>query len=151
MFDENDKFSYSIDVAASIYKNLKTQKEADTMFYKQLELFFQKIGHSFKSFKGTEIPGFGQIIYKGGDQTITVLTEKNNQSAVYAVVLSTHDSYTMKLFEEGLSNKCLFGLPIFAMQWWEDFNKAYIYFITRDAYLKYDTPQGRFEKELLGF
>ena len=151
MFDENEKFSYSIDVAAMIYKNLKTQKEADEMFYKQLELFFQKIGQSFKSLKGFEIAGFGQIIYKSDEQTITVLTENNNQSAVYAVVLSTHDIYTIKLFKEGLSNKCLFGLPIFTMQWWDDFDKAYIYFITRDAYLKYDTPQGRFEKELLGF
>ena len=79
------------------------------------------------------------------------LQKKNNQSAVYAVVLSTHDTYTMKLFDEGLSNKCLFGLPIFTMQWWDDFNKAFVYFITRDAYLKFDTPQGRLEKDLFGF
>jgi hypothetical protein len=151
MFDENEKFSYSIDVAATIYKSLKTQKEADEMFYKQLELFFQKIGHSFTSFKGAEIMGIGQKIYKSEEQTITVLTENKNQSAVYAVMLSTNDTYTQRLFKEGLSNKCLFGLPIFTMQWWDDFNKAYIYFMTRDAYLKYDTPQGRLEKELLGF
>ena len=151
MFDENDKFSYSIDVAAKIYKNLKTQKEADEMFYKQLELFFQKAGYSYKSFKGSELPGLEQVVYQSDNQTITVLKQKNNDFAVYAVVLPIGDTHTLKLFKEGLSNKCLFGLPIFTLQWWEDFNKAFIYFITRETYLKFDTPYGRLEKELFGF
>lgn len=151
MFNENETFSYSIEVAANIYKNLKTQEEANMMFYKQIELFFQQLGQDFESFEGNGVAGFGHEIFQSEEQTIQVLIEYNNEPSVYAVILSTYDLYTMRLFEEGLSNKCLFGLPIFTMQWFEDMERAFIYFMTRDSYLKFDTPRGRMEKELLGF
>lgn len=151
MFDENETFSYSIEVAADIYKRFKTQEEANENFYKQVELFFQEIGQEFEAFEGNGVAGFGHEIFESEKQTIQVLIEYNKAPSVYAVIFSTHDSHTMRLFKEGLSKKCLFGLPIFRMQWFEEMDRAFIYFITRESYLKFDTPRGRMEKELFGF
>ena len=151
MFNENETFSYSIEVAADIYKSLKTQEEANENFYKQVELFFFFFFQEFETFEGNGVAGFGHEIFESEEQTIQVLIQYNNEPSVYAVILSTHEPHTMRLFEEGLSKKYLFGLPIFRMQWFEEMDRAFIYFITRDSYLKFDTPRGRMEKELFGF
>ena len=148
---ENKEFSYSIDVASQIYKELKTQEEANNEFYEQLDAFFTEKGIEYQCLDGSGVAGFGGAIYESDEQTITVLVQFNNEPSVYGIILPTYGKYTKKLFEEGLSNKCLFGLPIFSMQWFDEADRAFIYFIDRESYLKYDTPQGRREKELLGF
>ena len=151
MFNENETFNYSIEVATNIYKTLITQEEANKKFYKEVELFFQEIGQEFESFEGSGIAGFGHEILESEEQTIQVLIQYDNEPSVYAVILSTYDPYTMRLFEEGSANKCLFGLPIFTMQWFDDMEMAFIYFMSLESYLQYNTSQGRIEKELFGF
>lgn len=59
MFNENETFSYSIEVAADIYKSFKTQEEANENFYKQVELFFQEIDQEFETFEGNGVAGLG--------------------------------------------------------------------------------------------
>lgn len=145
------EFSYSIDVAAKIYTKFTTQEAANKGFYEQLKSFFIKKGKEFECLEGNGIIGFEEIIYKNDEQTISVLTQFKNEPYVSAIILPTYGAYTRNLFEEGLSNKCLFGLPIFSMQWFDEADRAFIYFIDRESYLKYDTPQGRRDKELFGF
>ena len=148
---KEDKFNYSIEVAREIYRNLRTQEEANEKFDKEIKLYFQNKGQKLKCSDGPGITGFDEIVYQCEEQKISVLISYNNSPYIYAIVLSTNDAYTRCLFEEGLSKKSLFGLPIFRMQWFNEMNKAFIYFMTRDAYLQFDTPSGRMEKDLFGF
>ncbi|MBR5603914.1 MAG: hypothetical protein IKW51_06870 [Bacteroidales bacterium] len=150
-FNENDRFSYSIDVAAEIYKNISTQEEANKMFFEQIELFFKRNGIEFSCSKSNRMPYFDEIIYENDEQTISVLVEKNETKSVKTIAFSTNDVYSVKLFKEGFFNKCLFGLPIFTMQWFDDMNTIFIHFMNRESYLQFDTPQGRIEKDLFGF
>ena len=150
-FNENDRFSYSIDVAAEIYKNISTQEEANKMFFEQIELFFKRNGMEFSCSKSNRMPYFDEIIYENDEQTISVLVEKNEIKSVKTIAFSTNDVYSVKLFKEGFFNKCLFGLPIFTMQWFDDMNTIFIHFMNRESYLQFDTPQGRIEKDLFGF
>lgn len=150
-FNENDRFSYSIDVAAEIYKNISTQEEANKMFFEQIELFFKRNEIEFSCSKSNRMPYFDEIIYENDEQTISVLVEKNGTKSVKTIAFSTNDVYSVKLFKEGFFNKCLFGLPIFTMQWFDDMNAIFIHFMNRESYLQFDTPQGRIEKDLFGF
>lgn len=147
----SEEFTYSIDVATKIYQNLRTQEEANNEFYKRIEEFFTKKGKGFNEEDGYGIAGFGEIVYKNDEQSISVLVQLGNEPSVYGIILPTYGAYTRQLFNEGLSNKQLFGLPIFRMQWFDEMDKAFIYFINRESYLKYDTPNGRMEKDLFGF
>ena len=97
------------------------------------------------------MPYFDEIIYENDEQTISVLVEKNETKSVKTIAFSTNDVYSVKLFKEGFFNKCLFGLPIFTMQWFDDMNTIFIHFMNRESYLQFDTPQGRIEKDLFGF
>lgn len=148
---EEDEFSYSIEVAREIYRRFKTQEEANKQFYNQLNLFFQTKRKKFESFNGNGIVGFDEIVYQSVEQKISVSISNYKEASVSAIMLPIKDAYTRSLFEEGLSKKCLFGLPILRMQWWEEMDSAFVYFITRDAYLQFDTPSGRMEKDLFGF
>lgn len=150
-FDKNEKFSYSIDVATEIYKNINTQEEANDLFFKQMELFFKSKGKKFVCSKSDRVPYFDEIIYKNEDQKVSILIDKNGTKSVKTITFSANDVYSVKLFKEGFCNKCLFGLPIFTMQWFDDMNAIFIHFIDRESYLKFDTPLGRMEKELFGF
>ena len=146
-----NEFTYSIDIARKIYQKLKTQEDANNEFYMRLEDFFIKKGKGFKEEDGNGVIGFEEIVYKNDEQTISVLVQFGNKPSVYAIILPTYGAYTRQLFNEGLSNKHIFGLPIFRMEWFDDLDKAFIYFIDRESYLNYDTPLGRMEKELLDF
>ena len=77
-----------------------------------------------------------------------ILVEKNETKSVKTIAFSTNDVYSVKLFKEGFFNKCLFGLPIFTMQWFDDMNTIFIHFMNRESYLQFDTPHGRIEKDL---
>ena len=149
-FDANE-FTYSIDIAAKIYAKLKTQEDANNEFYKQLEGFFAEKGIEYKYIDGSGVAGFGGSTYMSDEQTITVLVQFGNEPSVFGIVLPTYGTYTKQIFNTGLNNKCLFGLPIFRMQWFEEMDRAFIYFINRKSYLEYDTPRGRIEKDLFGF
>jgi hypothetical protein len=151
MFNENKTFNYSIEVATNIYKTLITQEEANKKFYKEVELFFQEIGQEFESFEGSGVAGFGGCTYTSDKQTISVLVQFGNEPSVYGIILPTNGTYTKQIFYEGLKNKCLFGLPIFTMKWFDDMEMAFIYFMSLESYLRYNTSQGRIEKELFGF
>ena len=146
-----NEFTYSIDIASKIYQKLTTQEQANKEFYKQVELFLHKNEIEYECVEGCGVAGFGGVTYKGEQQTISVLVKYNNEVSVYGIVLPTYYAYTRQLFEEGLRNKCLFGLPIFTMKWYEEIDRAFIYFINRQSYLEYNTPKGRMEKELFGF
>jgi hypothetical protein len=150
-FNANSSFSYSIDVAADIYKNINSQEEANKLFFEQIELFFKRIGGKYSRLESNRIPYFDEIIYENDEQTISILIEKNGTKSVKTITFSTNDVYSIRLFKEGFYNKCLFGLPIFTMQWFDDMNAIFIHFIDRESYLKFDTPRGRMEKELFGF
>ncbi len=150
-FDVNSAFSYSIDVAAKIYKNINSQEEANKLFLEQIELFFKNKGRKYSCSESNRIPYFDEIIYKNNEQKISILIEKNGTKSVKTITFSTIDAYSVKLVNEGFHNKCLFGLPIFTMQWFDEMNAIFIHFIDRESYLKFDTPQGRMEKELFGF
>ena len=149
-FDTNE-FTYSIDIASKIYQKLTTQEKANNEFYEQLELFLQKKGIEYECLDGSGVTGFGGAIYKSDKQTISVLVEFNNEPSIYGITLPTYGAYTRELFEEGLTNKSLFGLPIFTMKWFDDMEMAFIYFMSLESYLQYNTSQGRIEKELFGF
>ncbi len=150
-FNANNTFSYSIDVAADIYKNINSQEEANKLFFKQIELFFKRKEKQYSCSESNRVPYFDEIIYKNDEQKISVLIEKNGAKSVKTITFSTNDVYSIRLFKEGFYNKCLFGLPIFTMQWFDDMNAIFIHFIDRESYLKFDTPRGRMEKELFGF
>lgn len=150
-FNKNDRFSYSIDVAAEIYENISTQEEANKLFFEQIELFFKRIGKKYSCSKSNRTPYFDEIIYENEEQAISVLIEKNGTKSIKTIAFSTNDVYSVKLFKEGFFNKCLFGLPIFTMQWFDDMNTIFIHFMNRESYLQFDTPQGRMEKYLFGF
>ncbi len=149
-FDRNDKFSYSIDVAAEIYKNINSQEEANNLFFEQVELFFKSKGKKFIRSKSDRIPYFDEIIYKNDEQIISVFMEKNGAKSVKTITFLANDTYSVRLFKEGYYSKCLFGLPIFTMQLFDDV-RIFIHFMSRESYLQFDTPQGRMEKELFGF
>ncbi len=148
---DTDEFTYSIDVASKIYAKLKTQEAANKEFYEQLEDFFAEHGLEYECSNGSGVTGFGGCTYKSDMQTITVLVEFANEPSVYGIILPTYGAYTKQLFNDGLNNKCLFGLPIFTMQWYDEMDRAFIYFINRESYLEFDTPKGRKEKDLFGF
>ena len=143
MFNENETFSYSIEVAADIYKNIKTQQDANELFYKKIETFFKNIGKEFEELEGNGIAGFENVIYRNEEQSISVLVQFNNEPSVYGIILPTYGKYTEQLIEEGWENKCLFGLPIFTMQRFDEVKRVFIYFINRDSYLKFDSTFGR--------
>lgn len=149
-FDKNGKFSYSIDVAAEIYKNINTQEEANTLFFEQIELFFKSKGKNFIRSKSDRLPYFDEIIYKNDEQTISVLIEKNEVKSVKTITFLANETYSVRLFKEGYYNKCLFGLPIFTMQLFDDI-RIFIHFMSRESYLQFDTPKGRMEKDLFDF
>lgn len=149
-FDKNGKFSYSIDVAAEIYKNISTQEEANTLFFEQIELFFKSKGKNFMCSKSDRLPYFDEIIYKNDEQTISVLIEKNEVKSVKTITFLANETYSVRLFKEGYYNKCLFGLPIFTMQLFDDI-RIFIHFMSRESYLQFDTPKGRMEKDLFDF
>ena len=121
------------------------------MFLEQIELFFKNRGRKYSCSESNRIPYFDEIIYKNDEQKISILIEKNGTKSVKTITFSTIDAYSVKLVNEGFHNKCLFGLPIFTMQWFDEMNAIFIHFIDRESYLKFDTPQGRMGKELFGF
>lgn len=147
---DTDEFTFSIDIARKIYQKLKTQEAANNEFYRQIEEFFIQKGKGFKEEDGNGVIGFEEIVFKNDEQTISVLVQFGNEPSVYGIILPTYGAYTRQLFNDGLSNKHLFGLPIFRMQWFDDLERAFIYFIDRESYLNYDAPRGRMEKELFG-
>lgn len=150
-FDKYDRFSYSIDVAAEIYKNISCQEDANNLFFEQIELFFKKQGKKYTRSNNNRIPYFDEIRYDNDEQSISILIEKKNTKSIRTITFPINDTYSTKLFKEGFFNKCLFGLPIFTMQWFDDMNRIFIHFINRESYLQFDTPRGRMEKELFGF
>ena len=148
---ESNEFTYSIDIAANIYERLKSQEDANCEFYRQLEDFFIKKGKGLQKEDRNGFTGFSEIVYKNEEQAISVLVQFGDEPSVYGIILPTYGAYTRQLFEEGVKNKYLFGLPIFRLQWFEDMDRAFVYFINRKSYLEYDTPEGRIEKDLFGF
>ena len=87
-FDVNSAFSYSIDVAAKIYKNINSQEEANKLFLEQIELFFKNKGRKYSCSESNRIPYFDEIIYKNDEQKISILIEKNGTKSVKTITFS---------------------------------------------------------------
>ena len=132
---DSNEFTYSVDIASRIYQKLKTQEDANSEFYKQLEEFYKSKGIEYECSDGSGVAGFGGVIYKSDEQTISVLVQFGNEPSIYGIILPTYGAYTRQLFDEGLTQKSLFGLPIFTMQWLDEMNRAFICFMNRESYL----------------
>lgn len=132
---DSNEFTYSVDIASRIFQKLKTQEDANNEFYKQLEEFYKSKGIEYECSDGSGVAGFGGVIYKSDEQTISVLVQFGNEPSIYGIILPTYGAYTRQLFDEGLTQKSLFGLPIFTMQWLDEMNRAFICFMNRESYL----------------
>jgi hypothetical protein len=139
MFNDNETFCYSVDVANELYKNTRTQEEANESFFKHLNLFIQDTGQEFVHSQGKKMSGFERINYKCFVQTISVLLRDSNK-AVSSIDLN--GIYTRSLFEYASINKCLFGLPIYTISF-DGIESAFIRFRTLESYIEYDSPLGR--------
>lgn len=140
MFNPTQPFQYSIDVAASLYRNKSSQSDITKEIQKSIEKFFSDNGKSYEFF----VRDMGYLkmgIYHSNGQDITTIIDSKGD--VTGIHLNMNQPYSEELLKEAYYTKSLFNAPVFAMMWLTDVNKATLNFISLEDYKKMDNPQYR--------